>query len=105
MKTPHIPVRSPDITAPKSLFKTRAPRRGESGFISKCRNSFLDVGHDHGKEARVVTDKTPLIYEGRQAADGGYVQTRRVNGRFTTPLVYDKSLMEKLNANSATAGA
>lgn len=94
--SPHTPLRSPDMVSPKAFYKTRAPKRGETGFMSKGRRSFLDIDPNAPDKGRTVTDFSPRPVEVQELKNGGLKQVRRNNGRFTQPLVYDASLAAKL---------
>lgn len=98
LKAPQTPVRSPDLLAPANVFTTRAPKDGESRFVSKGRRSMFDSDIP-AKRVRVkkeVVKHEPKEYKGQEKKDGSFLMTRRVNGKFAAPLVFDASLMAKL---------
>lgn len=101
MKTPHIPVRSVDLSTPGAFYTTRAPRRGETRFISKRRPSLLcDEDVFKPKKATVPKDKVKREikeFSGKINKDGSFSMRHRENGKFAKPLVFDASLMAKLS--------
>lgn len=100
MKTPHLKLRSIDLSVPGRFYKTRAPKKGETRFISKGRRSLLcdeDIEKPRFKSAKIkVSLPEQKPFQGRENKDGSFSMTRRVNGKFATPIIFDASLMAKL---------
>lgn len=105
MKTPHTPVKSLDTTEPHAFFTTRAPKKGETPFISKGRRSMFDSDvplkkEKTKREKRVVIEKPVLPFRGKSLEDGSFRQTYNgAKGKFATRL-FDSSLMKRLNGES-----
>ena len=98
MKTPHIPLRSPDLTLPSNTFRAYAPKKGYSRFVSRGRRAACDTDI---KVARVQKTFVPKEVEskefkGRTLKDGSFMMPQRKDGKFSTPLIFDASLMAKL---------
>lgn len=98
MKTPHIPLRSPDLSAPANVFKAHAPKKGYSRFISKGRRAACDtdIPVKRVKKVFVPKEREEKVFDGKTLKDGSFSQTRREKGRYIAPLVYDKTLVNKL---------
>lgn len=102
MKTPHASVKSLDTTEPHAFFTTRAPKRGETPFISKGRRSMFDsdvpLKRDKIKrEKRAIIEKPALPFRGKSLEDGSFRQIYNgAKGKFATRL-FDSSLMKRLN--------
>jgi hypothetical protein len=100
MKTPHIPVRSIDLSTPGAFFKTRAPKRNETRFVSKLRPSLLcdeDIKPKRVRTPKEKIEREIKQFSGKTNKDGSFSIPRRENGKFAAPLVFDASLMAKLS--------
>lgn len=98
MKTPHIPLRSPDLTLPSNTFTTRAPQKGYSRFVSRGRRAACDTDIKVARTPKTFIPKKVenKEFKGRVLKDGSFMMPQRKDGKFSTPLVFDASLMAKL---------
>lgn len=113
MKTPHTPLRSPDLSLPCANSPCHAPKDGESPFISKGRRTWHDgdikeylapkktsfksiekARAKHKKVQPISLTKTEV--KGKVLADGSFQMPTRKNGKFGKPIVFSASLMAKL---------
>jgi hypothetical protein len=98
MKTPHIPLRSPDLTLPSNTFRAYAPKKGYSRFVSRGRRAACDtdIKVKRVKKTFVPQKVESKEFKGRTLKDGSFMIQRREGGKFSTPLTFDASLMAKL---------
>lgn len=98
MKTPHIPLRSPDLTLPSNTFTTRAPQKGYSRFVSRGRRAACDTDIKVKRVKKTFAPKEveSKEFKGKTLKDGSFMIQQRKNGKFAAPLVFDSSLMAKL---------
>lgn len=103
IKAPQTPLRSPDISMPLGQAKAHAPKKGESRFVSKGRRSMFDTDIPVKAIKKAKPQKESVAsriteVKGKTLKDGAFQMTRRANGKFIAPLVFDASLMAKLNS-------